>query len=118
MLVDYYFILILSGVTLIVPVAALFLGHWLAPRKRDPIKDATYESGLETIGETWIQFRAQYYLLGLIFLIFDVEVIFLFPIALAYGRLSMASVLAAVTFVLILILGLAVEWRKGALEWE
>ncbi len=118
MLVDYYFILILSVVTLMVPVVALIAGHWLAPRKRDPIKDATYESGLETIGETWIQFRAQYYLIGLIFLIFDVEVIFLFPIALAYSRLSMASVLAAVTFVLILLLGLVVEWRKGALEWE
>ncbi len=118
MLVDYYFILILSAVTLIVPVAAIILGHWMSPRKRDPIKDATYESGLETIGDTWIQFRAQYYLIGLIFLIFDVEVIFLFPIALAYDRLSMASVLATVTFVLILLLGLAVEWRKGALEWE
>ena len=65
-----------------------------------------------------MQFRAQYYLIGLIFLIFDVEVIFLFPIAIAYQNLTMFSVLAAVTFVLILILGLFLEWRKGAVEWD
>ncbi len=118
MLLDYYFILLLSMVAVIIPLGAIVLGHWLGPRRRDPIKDSTYESGLETIGDTWIQFRAQYYLIGLIFLILDVEVIFLFPIALAYDRLSLFSVLATVSFVLILLLGLVVEWRKGALEWE
>jgi NADH-quinone oxidoreductase subunit A len=65
-----------------------------------------------------VQFRAQYYLIGLIFLIFDVEVIFLFPIALAYSQLSLFAVVAAITFVLILLLGLFLEWRKGALEWS
>ncbi|MCB9158227.1 MAG: NADH-quinone oxidoreductase subunit A, partial [Caldilineaceae bacterium] len=78
----------------------------------------TYESGVETIGDAWVQFRAQYYLIGLIFLIFDVEVIFLFPIALAYRNLSLFGVAATITFVLILILGLLLEWRKGSLEWQ
>ncbi|MCB0046739.1 MAG: NADH-quinone oxidoreductase subunit A [Caldilineaceae bacterium] len=118
MLQNYLFVLILSTVALIIPVAAIVLGHFLGPRRPDPIKTATYESGVETIGDTWVQFRAQYYLIGLIFLIFDVEVIFLFPIALAFERLSLLSTLAVVTFVLILLLGLLVEWRKGALEWE
>lgn len=118
MLLDYYFILILSGLAVIIPLSAILLGYFLGPRRPDPVKTATYESGIETIGDTWIQFRAQYYLIGLIFLIFDVEVIFLFPIALAFDRLSLFSVLAAMTFVVILILGLVVEWRKGALEWE
>jgi NADH:ubiquinone oxidoreductase subunit 3 (subunit A) len=118
MLLDYYFILILSGLAVIVPLSAILIGFILGPRRPDPVKSATYESGIETIGDTWIQFRAQYYLIGLIFLIFDVEVIFLFPIALAYDRLSLFSVLAAMTFVVILLLGLMVEWRKGALEWE
>jgi NADH:ubiquinone oxidoreductase subunit 3 (subunit A) len=90
----------------------------LGPRRPDPVKNETYESGVETIGDTWVQFRAQYYLIGLIFLIFDVEVIFLFPIAVAYQNLSFFSVIAAVTFVVILILGLFLEWRKGALEWN
>jgi NADH-quinone oxidoreductase subunit A len=105
-------------VSLIIPVAAIVLGTLLGPRRPDPIKTDTYESGVETIGDTWVQFKAQYYLIGLIFLIFDVEVIFLFPIAVAYQGLSLFAVLATVTFVLILLLGLLFEWRKGALEWS
>lgn len=118
MLTQYAFVLILSALALVIPVAAIILGHFLGPRRPDPIKAQTYESGVETIGDTWVQFRAQYYLIGLIFLIFDVEVVFLFPIAVAYQNLSFFSVMAAVTFVLILILGLFLEWRKGALEWK
>ena len=118
MLQNYAFVLILSGVALLIPVGAIVMGHLLGPLRPDPIKNATYESGVETIGDTWVQFRAQYYLIGLIFLIFDVEVIFLFPIALAFERLNMLSTLATMTFIVILLLGLLVEWRKGALEWE
>jgi len=118
MLSQWGFVLILSAIAVIIPVAAVTLGHFLGPRRPVPIKNETYESGVETIGDTWVQFRAQYYLIGLIFLIFDVEVIFLFPIAIAYQDLSFFSVIAAVTFVLILILGLFLEWRKGALEWS
>jgi NADH-quinone oxidoreductase subunit A len=117
MLEQYAFVLILSVLALVVPLSAVVLGFLLGPRRPDPIKSATYESGVETIGDTWVQFRAQYYLIGLIFLIFDVEVIFLFPIALAFERLSTFSVLATMTFVVILLLGLVLEWRKGALEW-
>ena len=118
MLSQWGFVLILSAIAVIIPAAAIVLGHFLGPRRPDPIKNETYESGVETFGDTWVQFRAQYYLIGLIFLIFDVEVIFLFPIAVAYQGLSFFSVTAAITFVLILILGLFLEWRKGALEWE
>ena len=117
MLFQYGFILVLSVLALIIPVAAIILGRLLGPHRPDPIKNATYESGVETIGDTWVQFRAQYYLIGLIFLIFDVEVVFLYPIAIAYQNLSLFSVMAAVTFVVILLLGLFLEWRKGALEW-
>jgi NADH:ubiquinone oxidoreductase subunit 3 (subunit A) len=118
MLSDYAFILILSGIALLIPSAAIVLGALLGPRRPDPVKTAVYESGVETIGDTWVQFKAQYYLIGLIFLIFDVEVIFLFPIALAYGSLDLFGVFATVTFVVILVLGLFLEWRKGALEWQ
>jgi NADH:ubiquinone oxidoreductase subunit 3 (subunit A) len=84
MLSQWGFVLMLSAIAVIIPVAAITLGHFLGPRRPDPVKNQTYESGVETIGDTWVQFRAQYYLIGLIFLIFDVEVIFLFPIAVAY----------------------------------
>lgn len=118
MLGNFAFILILSTIAFIIPLAAIVLGALLGPRRPDAIKTGTYESGVETIGDTWVQFRAQYYLIGLIFLIFDVEVIFLFPIAVAYSQLSLFAVLATVTFVVILLLGLLLEWRKGALEWS
>lgn len=117
MLGNFAFILILSTVAFIIPFAAVVLGAILGPRRPDVIKTDTYESGVETIGDTWVQFKAQYYLIGLIFLIFDVEVIFLFPIAVAYNQLSLFAVFATVTFVVILLLGLLLEWRKGALEW-
>lgn len=118
MLEKYGFVLILSAIAFIIPLGSIVLGHFLGPRRPNSIKNDTYESGVETIGDTWIQFRAQYYLIGLIFLIFDVEVIFLFPIALAFEQLSLFAVMATITFVVILMLGLALEWRKGALEWQ
>jgi NADH:ubiquinone oxidoreductase subunit 3 (subunit A) len=118
MLGDYAFILILSVLAFILPTVAVVLGVLLGPRRPDPIKNQTYESGVQTIGDTWVQFRAQYYLIGLIFLIFDVEVIFLFPIAVAFEQLDLFAVLATITFVVILLLGLFLEWRKGALEWQ
>ncbi|MEX1021206.1 MAG: NADH-quinone oxidoreductase subunit A [Litorilinea sp.] len=118
MLENFGFILILSILAFILPTVAVLLGWVLGPKRPDPVKSATYESGVETIGDTWVQFRAQYYLIGLIFLIFDVEVIFLFPIALAYERLSLFGVVSTIVFVLILLMGLFLEWRKGALEWQ
>jgi NADH:ubiquinone oxidoreductase subunit 3 (subunit A) len=118
MLGDFAFVLALSVVAFIIPLAAILMGWLLGPKRPDRIKNDTYESGVETIGDTWVQFKAQYYLIGLIFLIFDVEVIFLFPIAVAFEQLSLFAVAATVTFVLILLLGLAMEWRKGALEWS
>lgn len=118
MLQNYAFILILSVIAFAIPLAAILIGHFVGPRRPDPVKNDTYESGVETIGDTWVQFRAQYYLIGLIFLIFDVEIIFLFPIAVAFDRLSLFGVVATITFVVILLLGLLLEWRKGALEWS
>lgn len=118
MLSNYAFVLILSVLAFALPLVAVVLGSLLGPRRPDVVKNATYESGVETIGDTWVQFKAQYYLIGLIFLIFDVEVIFLFPIALAYQQLSLFGVVATIVFVVILMLGLFLEWRKGALEWQ
>ena len=118
MLSNYAFVLILSVLAFALPLVAVVLGSLLGPKRPDIVKNATYESGVETIGDTWVQFKAQYYLIGLIFLIFDVEVIFLFPIALAYQQLSLFGVAATIVFVVILMFGLFLEWRKGALEWQ
>ena len=99
------------------PFAALLIPRIIAPKKPNPIKLQTYECGIETVGETWIQFKVQYYIFALVFLIFDVETVFLFPWAVAFDKLPLFAVLEGVLFILILVAGLLYAWRKGALEW-
>ncbi len=118
MLSQYLFILLFTAMALVVPVMAIMMGHLLGPRHPDPVKNAVYESGMETIGDTWVQFRAQYYLIALIFVVFDVEAVFLFPIALAYKDVNALGAGAAIFFILLLLVGLLYDWRKGALEWQ
>jgi NADH:ubiquinone oxidoreductase subunit 3 (subunit A) len=99
------------------PTAAIIAAGILGPKKPNKLKKTTYECGMKTVGESKIQFRAQYYIFALIFLVFDVETIFLFPWAVAYNQLTLFAVLEAILFILILVGGLAYAWRKGALEW-
>jgi len=104
-------------VGLIVPVGAITVAWILAPKKPNPIKQATYECGIETVGDSWVQFKAQYYIFALVFLVFDVETVFLFPWAVKLGELGMFAVVEGIIFILILIAGLVYTWRKGMLEW-
>jgi NADH-quinone oxidoreductase subunit A len=90
----------------------------LAPPKPNAIKNAIYECGLESKGDAWVQFRSAYYLYGIIFLIFDVEAIFLLPFAVAFTGLDLAACAAMLVFVLLLVEGLAWAWAKGVLAWE
>jgi len=99
------------------PAAALLIPRLIAPKKPNVIKSQTYECGIETVGDSWVQFKVQYYIFALIFLVFDVETVFLYPWAAAIGQLSLFAVLEGVLFILILVLGLVYAWRKGALEW-
>jgi len=89
-----------------------------SPRKPGPDKNAIYECGLESKGDAWIHFRPQYYLYAIIFLIFDVETIFLLPFAVAFGGLSAGAFVAMMVFVLLLVEGLAWAWGKGVLTWN
>jgi len=104
-------------VGLIIPVGAIGVAWILGPKKPNPIKQSTYECGIEPIGEGWVQFKAQYYIFALVFLVFDVETVFLFPWAVKLGSLSMFAVVEGIVFILILIAGLVYTWRKGMLEW-
>jgi NADH:ubiquinone oxidoreductase subunit 3 (subunit A) len=110
--VSFFFII---GV--IIPGAAIGTAWVLGPKKPNPVKGATYECGIETVGESWVQFKAQYYIFALVFLIFDVETVFLFPWAVKLGQLGMFAVIEGIIFILILIVGLVYTWRKGMLEW-
>lgn len=118
MLNDWLYIGIFMVLAIAMPAAAIFIAAILSPRKPNPIKNSTYECGIETVGETWVQFKAQYYIYALIFLVFDVEVIFLYPWAVAYNQLTLFGVIEAILFILILLGGLLFLWRKGALEWK
>ena len=104
-------------VGLIIPVGAIGFAWILGPKRGNPIKQATYECGIETVGDSWVQFKAQYYIFALVFLVFDVETVFLFPWAVKLGQLGLFAVLEGIVFILILIAGLVYTWRKGMLEW-
>ncbi|HSJ89697.1 MAG TPA: NADH-quinone oxidoreductase subunit A [Anaerolineales bacterium] len=104
-------------VGLIIPVGAIAAAWVLGPKKPNPIKQTTYECGIETVGDSWVQFKAQYYIFALVFLVFDVETVFLFPWAVKLGQLGLFAVLEGIVFILILIAGLIYTWRKGMLEW-
>lgn len=118
MLSEYGFIAALGIIAFIFPFVGVAAAWLLRPKRPDPIKNSVYECGVETIGDTWVQFRAQYYLFALIFVIFDIEAIFLFPFAVAFKEVGLFAVVEAFLFILILILGLVYAWKKGALEWQ
>ena len=104
-------------VGIIVPIVPLVFAAVISPHKPNPIKQSTYECGIETVGDSWVQFKAQYYILALVFLVFDVETVFLFPWALSLNKLPIFAVLEGILFIAILVAGLVYAWRKGMLEW-
>jgi len=89
----------------------------LRPDRPDAIKEQTYECGVETEGTAWVQFNFRYYYFALLFVIFDVEAVFLYPYAVSVERLAVAGFVEVLTFVVVLAIGLAYAWRKNALEW-
>jgi len=117
MLNPWLYIGIFLIVVFILPGVPVLISALIAPRKPNPIKNATYECGVETVGDTWVQFKGQYYVFALLFVIFDVESIFLFPWAVAYNQMNLFMALEGVLFILILTGGLAYIWKKGGLEW-
>ena len=113
----YVFLVVLLSTAMVFALAPLALAWLLAPHRPSKIKQATYECGLESRGDAWMQFRSAYYLYAIIFLIFDVEAVFLLPFAVAFTGLGAAACGAMLVFVLMLIEGLAWAWAKGVLTW-
>ena len=99
------------------PAAPLVIARILQPKRSNRLKTETYESGIETVGDAWVQFKIQYYLYALIFVVFDIETVFLFPWAVAYNQLGLYAFFEMVLFVALLAVALVYAWRKGALEW-
>ncbi len=95
----------------------IFLAYLVRPKRPYPLKSSTYECGLETIGPTWVRFRIQFYLYALVFVIFDIETVFLYPWAVAIGQLTTFALVEMAIFILILVGGLVYAWKTGALDW-
>ena len=89
-----------------------------SPIKPGPDKNDTYECGLESKGDAWVRFNSEYYLYAIVFLIFDVETIFLLPFAVAFSGLSVGAFVAMIIFLLLLVEGLVWAWQKGVLTWK
>jgi NADH:ubiquinone oxidoreductase subunit 3 (subunit A) len=103
----------------LVPLAlARLWARYFSPQKPGKEKNAVYECGLESKGDAWVQFKSEYYIYGIIFLVFDVETIFLLPFAAAFGGLSAGGFLAMMLFLLLLVEGLVWAWKKGVLTWK
>ena len=123
MLEQYSHLAILLVFAILFPSLPL-LGSWLLyrlkirPKVPNAVKEDTYECGVETEGPTWVRFNFRYYLVALVFVLLDVEVVFLFPFAVALDSVAVAGLVATLIFVGVLGLGLLYEWKKHALEWR
>ncbi len=117
MLDQFTLVGVLLLVALFLSAAMVGLAWLLRPKRPNPRKSEIYECGLLPHGEPWVQFKAQYYVFAVVFLLFDVEAIFFFPWALVYNLLPFYAVLEGVLFILLLAGALVYVWRKGELEW-
>ena len=117
-LYQYLFVGIFVLFALVFPALPIIAAKFVAPKKPSRIKNATYECGLEAQGDPWIRFRIQYYIFALIFVIFDVETVFIYPWAVTFKELGPFAFVEMVLFIAILAVGLVYAWRKNMLEWD
>lgn len=114
----YDYLLVFLLVCSVVPIAALSLSGVLRSKGTGPERRTSYESGMEPQGEAWVQFNIRYYMFALVFVVFDVETVFLYPWAVAFHQLGLLAFVEALIFIAILVIALVYAWRKGALEWS
>ena len=118
MLAEYVPVLIFLAVAGGIGLLLLALGYVFAPRRPDPEKASSYECGFEAFEDTRMKFDVRYYLVAILFIVFDLEIAFLFPWAVALDRIGLIGIAAMGVFLLVLVVGFIYEWKKGALEWD
>ena len=118
LLTDFLAVALYLLVGVIFAVVPLIISPLIVKRSAGITREETYESGMETIGSAWIQFTVAYYIYSLIFLAFDVDVLYLFPVALAYGKYAIRDFVEVLLFVGILSLAIVYAWCKGVFEWQ
>lgn len=114
----YLFIGVFLAFAVVFAILPIVLAKFVAPKKPSPLKEAPYECGIEPVGDPWVQFRVQYYLYALVFVIFDVETIFIYPWAVGFKELGLLGFVEMIIFIAILAVGLVYAWKKKALEWD
>jgi NADH-quinone oxidoreductase subunit A len=115
---NYVVVTIFLILGVVLPVVALTLGRFLRPNKPSVGKGTTYESGNESFMDSQVRFNVRYYIFALMFVIFDVETIFLYPWAVAYGKLGLFALVEMLIFVTMLVIGLIYAWKKKVLQWN
>ncbi len=122
MLADYSYIAVLLIASISFPILILVVHNVLSYRSKRPdpynVKTSTYECGMQTIGTPWMQFNFRYYFYALLFVIFDVETVFLLPWAVHFKELKLFGFIEMLIFILILVVGLVYAWRKKVMEWK
>ena len=115
---DYLPIIIFLIIALGLSVAFVFLNFIFSPAKPDPEKLSAYECGFEPFNDSRMEFDVRFYLVAILFIIFDLEIAFLFPWAISLGKIGLYGFVSMMIFLFILTIGFIYEWKKGALDWE
>ncbi len=118
MLENYFPILLFILVGLVVGLGPLILGKLVSPHRPDAEKNSPYECGFEAFEDARMKFDVRYYLVAILFILFDLEIAFLFPWAVVLQEIGLAGFLAMLLFLFVLVVGFIYEWMKGALEWD
>ena len=118
MLAEYLPVLIFLGVGFGLAIFMLILGSLLSPHRPNEAKNSPFECGFEAFGDARMKFDVRYYLVAILFIIFDLEIAFLFPWAIVLDKIGLFGLISMGVFLSILIVGFIYEWKKGALEWE
>ena len=118
MLLEYIAIAVMIAVATLIAVIAISLGELFGPRKNSEANSMPYESGMNPYGEGTRRMPVRFYLIAVLFILFDIEVVFFLPWAIAFRKLGIFGLLEIVVFIVILLIGYVYAWKKGALEWE
>lgn len=118
MLAEYFPILVFLAISTAMAIGLIAAGGILGPRRPNPEKLSPYECGFESFEDARMKFDVRFYLVAILFIIFDLEIAFLFPWAVAFGDMSMAAFWSMMVFLAVLTAGFAYEWKKGAMDWQ
>ena len=115
---EYFSIIVFLFIAIGLSIGFVVLNFLLSPRKPDPEKLSTYECGFEAFGDSRMEFDVRFYLVAILFIIFDLEIAFLFPWAVSLGNIGSLGFWSMMIFLLVLTIGFVYEWKKGALDWD